>query len=272
MTGNAGFWTRRDVMRTVTGMPTLSALDSLTSIGGEFMSSDSVLELRQYTLRSGRRAELISLFESQFVAPLNAAGACVRGTFRDLDDPDRFVWIRGFVDMPARGAALEAFYNGKVWQAHKAAANSTMIDSGNVLLLQPIRSDAPTTAPPSSASGASGIYSATIYYLNGTESCEVTRFFESTMRPRLLELGAYPLMCLETERAANNFPRLPVRELESVFVWIARWQGSEHLQAFQRRWVALSGWRDEAPESVLPALMRKPELLRLAPTALSAMR
>jgi hypothetical protein len=77
-------------------------------------TQDGVLELRQYTLRGGRRDALIELFESNFIEPQNAVGANVIGTFRDLDDPDRFVWIRGFASMADREAALEAFYKDPV--------------------------------------------------------------------------------------------------------------------------------------------------------------
>ena len=31
------------------------------------------------------------------------------GQFRDLDNPDRFVWLRGFADMTTRAQALERF-------------------------------------------------------------------------------------------------------------------------------------------------------------------
>src|SRR4051794_20087677 len=65
-----------------------------------------IVELRQYTLRGGRRDELIALFEREFIESQDAVGAHVIGTFRDLDDPDRFVWLRGFPDMAARAEAL----------------------------------------------------------------------------------------------------------------------------------------------------------------------
>src|SRR5882672_4952107 len=71
-----------------------------------------VFELRQYTLRAGQCDTLIALFESTLVEPQNAVGAHVAGTFRDLDDPDRFVWLRGFRDMRMRQEALGAFYGG----------------------------------------------------------------------------------------------------------------------------------------------------------------
>jgi hypothetical protein len=34
----------------------------------------------------------------------------VIGQFRDLDAPERFVWLRGFADMAARRRGLESFY------------------------------------------------------------------------------------------------------------------------------------------------------------------
>src|SRR5262249_21434026 len=98
-----------------------------------------IVELRQYTLHPGRRDALVALFEAEFVESQEACGMTIIGTFRDLDDPDRFVWLRGFSDMETRAAALAAFYGGPVWKAHREAANATMVDSDNVLLLRPGR-------------------------------------------------------------------------------------------------------------------------------------
>jgi len=39
--------------------------------------------------------------------------------------------------MPSRAASLAAFYGGPVWEQHRNSANQTMIDSNNVLLLEP---------------------------------------------------------------------------------------------------------------------------------------
>ena len=95
-----------------------------------------VFELRQYTLHPGRRDTLIDLFEREFIETQEARGMRVLGQFRDLDDPDRFVWFRGFPDMDRRKEALTAFYSGPVWRTHRDAANATMIDSDDVLLLR----------------------------------------------------------------------------------------------------------------------------------------
>ncbi len=99
--------------------------------------ADAVVELRQYTLHPGRRDELVALFEDVFLDGQAAAGIDVIGHFRDADDPDRFVWLRRFDSMKARADALARFYDGPLWRAHRDAANATMRDSDNVLLLRP---------------------------------------------------------------------------------------------------------------------------------------
>jgi hypothetical protein len=96
-----------------------------------------IVELRQYTLKPGQRDVLIDLFEREFVESQEAEGMDIIGTFRGAGDPDRFVWLRGFPDMDARARSLAAFYGGPIWKQHRDAANATMIDSDNVLLLKP---------------------------------------------------------------------------------------------------------------------------------------
>src|SRR5258707_3146424 len=107
-----------------------------------------VVELRQYTLHPGSRDHLIGLFERELIESQEAAGMAVLGQFRDMDDPDRFVWLRGFSDMPARAGALRRFYGGPVWRAHRDEPNATMIDSDNALLLRPVEPRLGFPAPP----------------------------------------------------------------------------------------------------------------------------
>ncbi|MBW8303388.1 MAG: NIPSNAP family protein, partial [Brevundimonas sp.] len=60
-----------------------------------------IVELRQYTLHPGQRDVLIDLFEREFVEGQESVGMTLIGQFRDLDNPGRFVWLRGFADMEA---------------------------------------------------------------------------------------------------------------------------------------------------------------------------
>ena len=237
--------------------------------GGNRMPAINIVELRQYTLHGGRRDELIDLFEREFVKTQEVVGAHVLGTFRDLDDPDRFVWLRGFESMAVRADALAAFYSGPTWHAHREAANATMLDSDNVLLLRRMGGRIDTTG---AAVRAPGVVTAHIHYLGRTEPALFAELFERRLRPLLANSGAEPFGTLATEPAPNNFPRLPVREGERVFVWFVRHPDESAADRLDTRLARLSGWRDGVPEAVIPALMRKPERLRLAPTARSPMR
>src|SRR6187397_1126367 len=129
-----------------------------------------IVELRRYTLHPGRRDDLIELFDREFVEAQEAVGMQVLGQFCDLDDPNQFVWLRGFNDMPAREQSLRAFYSGPVWKQHRDAANATMIDSDNVLLLRLVHPasgflpEGRNRPPRTSREPRSGFVSATIYY------------------------------------------------------------------------------------------------------------
>ena len=222
-----------------------------------------VVELRQYTLRPGQRDVLIDLFDREFVESQEAEGMAIVGQFRDLDDQDRFVWIRGFGSMPARARALAAFYGGPVWKANSAAANATMIDSDNVLLLRPVTArsgfPAPQAArlPAGRAVAGTARILVTIYYRDEPFGRAFADFFDRQARPVLIETGATPLACLQTEHAENTFPALPVRTGENVFVWLARFPSQAHLDDYMRQ------TRSSAYAS---------QQLRLAPTARSLLR
>jgi hypothetical protein len=99
--------------------------------------ADQILELRQYTLKPGTRGGFIERFEREFQHTQEAVGIHVLGTFTDLDDPDRFVWFRGFPTLEERTASLAAFYGGPVWAAWGEETNADLIDSDDVLMLRP---------------------------------------------------------------------------------------------------------------------------------------
>src|SRR5882757_2209120 len=151
-----------------------------------------IVELRQYTLHAGRRDVLIDLFEREFIESQEALGISVIGQFRDRDDFNRFVWLRGFPDMAARGEALAAFYGGTVWHAHREAANATMLDSDNVLLLRPAPDGIGLTLPERRDDGVSeeraaeSVVVATIHYLDEDAIDGFAHFFATAMMPTIV--------------------------------------------------------------------------------------
>ena len=235
---------------------------------GRSTMAGNLIELRQYTLYGGRRDELITLFEREFIEPQDALGARVLGLFRDFDDPDRFVWLRGFAGMAARFDALTAFYGGPVWQAHRAAANATMVDSDNVLLLR----IAGGAWPSPRSSGPDSLVRLAIHYLGGVDPAAFLDFFGRSLAPAIAAAGGSVETVLLTNGEPNTFPRLPVREAEPALIWLSRFAGPGREAAFSTLLAAQSGWRDSVPAAILPALMRKPEVLRLAPTARSPLK
>ena len=217
----------------------------------------TIVELRQYTLNPGRRDDLIALFEREFVETQEAEGIALIGQFRDLDAPDRFVWLRGFPDMERRRRSLEAFYTGPVWQAHREAANATMIDSDDVLLLRPLAMEAGfgdgTRPPPGSTSPGKGAVAIGVHRLSGPKDRLAGRFIDD-FGTALAGAGLRPVAVLTTKSATNSFPRLPVREGEWVLVWIAVLADAPRLDA------ALARARSD------------PELTRLFASAMQTLR
>ncbi len=221
-----------------------------------FMQNINVVELRQYTLHKDQRDVLIRLFHEHFVSPQNALGAHVLGTFTDRDDPDRFVWFRGFESMDSRKQALEAFYTGDVWRAHRNAANATMLDSDNVLLLRPAaKPDRPLDSAP--------FVDVFVHNLKSVAPERFAAWFFDKGRRHFEAAGLKMDGAFVSETEANSWPRLPVRTGESVFVWWSSFADAAAEASWPERLRALSGWRDGIDEALLPALASKPEIIRL---------
>lgn len=233
--------------------------------------TSQVLELRQYTCHPGQRDPLIELFDREFLEAQDAVGMRPLGQFRDLDDPDRFVWLRGFPDLASRAAPLEAFYGGPVWKAHRDAANATMADWTNVLLLRPLdASDGLAVADPRPAAPFTddgGVIVATICLLPAPADDAFVRWFTDAVSPVLAETGAPPLARLATAYGGNAFPRLPVRD-DHVFVWLTSFASADDHARHQRAFAEHA----ELTAELARRCKAPPETVRLAPTARSLLR
>ncbi len=187
--------------------------------------STNLIELRQYLLHPGQRNALIDLFDREFVETQEAVGMDVLGQFTDPERPNYFVWLRGFTDMTSRAESLAAFYGGPVWAEHSNAANATMIDSDNVMLLRAVSAeDALPTHNPSlrDSDATKGLLVIVIESVDQIDDATVGGFKQSVI-PTFETAGFRTLGVYTTESSPNTFPRLPVRSDRAV-VWIGTTQ------------------------------------------------
>jgi len=241
-------------------------------------SSHPVVELRRYTLRPGARETLIDIFDREFVESQEAVGMRVIGQFRDIDRPDIFMWLRGFDDVGTRAASLAAFYDGPVWKTHGPAANATMIDSDDVHLLRPLRFDHPLLhpardrAPVGTTTVRPGVIVATVYLLEPERAADFAAFFEAVVAPVLAAAGVSPIAMLETDQSPNDFARLPVRERDRAFVWLARFDDAAAQERHATSLAESPAWREQVVPLMESYLVAPAEISRLSPTGRSRLR
>jgi NIPSNAP len=222
-----------------------------------------VIELRQYTLKPGQRETLIDLFDRHFIESQEALGMTIVGQFRDRRRADRFVWLRGFSDMSSRHRALEQFYGGPVWAAHRNAANDTMLDSDDVLLLRPARPEMAFRVHPRDQSakreaGASPTV-AGLYEMPRPADDALVSQFERQIVPILRANGVNLEGVFVTEPARNTFTRLPVREGLHMLVWFG---------TLEQREAPAAGWLERLTSAA--SLADQPvTVLELDPTSRS---
>jgi len=234
-------------------------------------STYPIVELRQYTLLPDRRELFTALFEREFIEPQEQSGMKVIGQFRDLDDPNRFVWLRGFSDMASRAKQLQEFYGGEVWKAHRDEANANFTDTDNVLLLHAANSTSAfdvahaRRAPIGATEYPNGLLVATIYYFDDAVDDGFVRFFETKILPALRKSGIEPIAQFKSETEPNNFQRLPVREKDHVFAWFALYDGTADYAKRLATLNASPNWRDWLSTDLRHRLNADPQTLRLSP-------
>ncbi len=234
------------------------------------ITESAVVELRQYMLKPGAADALVEVFEAELVESQEALGMAIGGLFRDRDEADRFVWLRGFSSMESRREALGAFYGGPVWKQHGPAANATMVDSDDVLLLRPTEPPHPALGPgPRAPAGAVAtgdewVVVTAWLHESGQGTCA---WLAESVQPLLASALGTTVATWRTEPAENTFPALPVRP-EHAFVWTATF--ADHatyaaaLTALDRHPAWLRTATDLDARGVLA------ETLRLRPTARSS--
>lgn len=238
-----------------------------------------IVDLRQYTLYPGTRDDFINLFDGQFVETQEACGMRLIGQFRDLGDPNRFVWMRGFDDMPSRERALNAFYHhGEAWARYGEQARSSMIDSTDALMLRPLSPERgfqlqePALRPALESLPPASLFVVTLYYLPDRPAPDFLDFFIHTVEPTQARAGARFVGLFTREYSANNFPRLPLRENEHGVVSFTAF---DSIDAYDRYLTAIGrdrDWRSDVYPALVSRLYGRPQVLRLSPTSRSLLR
>ncbi|OJY78511.1 MULTISPECIES: NIPSNAP family protein [unclassified Rhizobium] len=235
----------------------------------------TIFELRRYRLRPDARELLLDVFEREFVETQEELGIGLPAFYRDLDDPNAFVWVRSFANMQARAGALAAFYSGPVWKAHGAAANATMVNSDNVLLLRPaspwpaFAANSSTRPPVGASSVPAGLTTITSCSLAPGSAEKFADLFEREARKLIEAAGARVDGMFITETSANTFPRLPVREGETVFVWFSTFASRLAYEDYLARLTDSEVWRSKVFPMLDQEVWRAMETVRLTPTARS---
>lgn len=224
-----------------------------------------IFELRRYRLRKGRREALIELFEREFVETQEATGMRLLGLYRDEADPDTFVWMRSFAGMERRAEALTTFYGGETWKRWGPDANATMLNSQNVLLLKASGDALPFPGD----YGRGGVVTVSTCSLAPGREVEFAESWERQARPQLEAAGARIDATFVTERSDNTFPRLPVREGETVFVWISAFRDEAALSAYGAALAHSSEWVGSVFPWLDARLWRPLETASLTPTSRS---
>jgi hypothetical protein len=95
-----------------------------------------IVEVRSYRIKPGRRAEFIHLFETRAVPALRSHGMSVLGPLLDVENPNKFVWLRSFPSLDERERMKADFYEGGLWKDELEAIAMPMIESYDVILCE----------------------------------------------------------------------------------------------------------------------------------------
>lgn len=95
-----------------------------------------IVEVRTYHLKEGCRAEFVSIFQSRSVPMHAEIGMKIVGPLLDIENPDVFVFLRGFPSLEERDRMKSLFYDGDIWKNELEAILMPMIESYSVVLTE----------------------------------------------------------------------------------------------------------------------------------------
>lgn len=95
-----------------------------------------IVEVRSYRIKPEKRAEFIKLFETRAVPALREYGMKVVGPLLDVENPNKFVFLRSFPSLEERERLKDVFYSSPVWKNELEPIAMPMLDSYDVILCE----------------------------------------------------------------------------------------------------------------------------------------
>jgi len=95
-----------------------------------------IVEVRTYTIKPGLRQRFIEMFETR-TRPLQLSlGMGVLGPYLDVENLDRFVWLRTFPSMEQRERMKRELYEGEEWLGELEAIMMPMLHDFTSILTE----------------------------------------------------------------------------------------------------------------------------------------
>jgi hypothetical protein len=95
-----------------------------------------IVEVRSYRIKPGKRAEFIELFEKRAVPTMRKYGMKVVGPMLDVENPNKFVFLRSFPSLEERDRMKDAFYGGEIWKNELEGLAMPLLESYDVILCE----------------------------------------------------------------------------------------------------------------------------------------
>lgn len=95
-----------------------------------------IVEVRAYRIKPGHREEFIQFFETRAVPALRSHGMKIIGPLLDLENPNKFVFLRFFPSLEELERMKNDFYEGPIWKNELEAIAMPLLESYDVILCE----------------------------------------------------------------------------------------------------------------------------------------
>lgn len=87
------------------------------------------VEVCSYRVKDGHRSEFLEIFETTAVPAIRAQGIRILGPLTDLENPNRFVWLRSYPSRAERDRTKRAFHESTAWATELGPAAMRLLES-----------------------------------------------------------------------------------------------------------------------------------------------